>query len=109
MAKKVKYNRFYPDEDDPRYGQKFMITGIQLKDIDGQYTGWVDVRIRKKDTIAPMWHEVGKNWGEWVKNKKKLKELLINILDESGCEVNYREVSAIRGQYIKDLGKNVIL
>ena len=41
--------RILPTEENPRYGSKFIVVGIQLQDIDGYYTEMMDFKIMNKE------------------------------------------------------------
>ena len=41
--------RILPTEENPRYGSKFIVVGIQLQDIDGYYTEMMDFKIINKE------------------------------------------------------------
>ena len=100
--KKEENRRFYPTEEDPRYGQVFQIVEIQFQDIDRRFTGWIgrtgNIKFTKRELIA-----VGKDWIEWKKNKRKISDKFIELFDKLGItKAPLKEVVALKVHYLGD-------
>jgi len=98
MGRKVN-KRFYPTEEDPRYGCAFQVEDLQFITIDGDYTDWVGLCYLDERLIS-----VGKNWSEWKKNKKRISD---EFTTDANKMINpkvtpYRDVVAIKVHYLGD-------
>lgn len=117
----TKQKRILPTED-PRYGDRFKIIGIQLVDIDGNYTEMMNFEVMDKDDASvPMFFKVGGTWGEWRKQKEALSDKITTGLNNNrlnGWEaerkramapflagpkpINFRDVVALKVKYFGD-------
>ena len=120
--------RILPTEENPRYGSKFIVVGIQLQDIDGYYTEMMDFKImNKEDKEIPRLFSAGKSWGEWKRIKEKLSDEICTSLNKmrmnswheerkralapflaGPAPVNFKDVVALKVRYFGDR-KTVVL
>lgn len=96
--------RLYPTED-PKYNEKFIITGIQVETIDRQFSELLPIRLEKED--VDLVFEIGKDWREWRRNKQKISDLLCSNLNR-GLSVPWKDVVALEVRYFLTT-KKVIL
>lgn len=99
MGQKKQNKRFYPTEEDPRYGRVFQIVDIQFIDIDRNFTGWTGIRYSDDRLL-----EVGKNWGQWKINKSKISDDFTSGINSimRKDSIPFREVVAIKAHYLGD-------
>lgn len=102
MGRKKENKRFYPTEEDPRYGQAFQIVEVQFQDIDRDFTGWIgntpEVKFTEKELIS-----VGKDWSEWRKVKNRISDALCGTFN--GLKLTntpLKDVVAIKAHYLGD-------
>ena len=88
--------RMYPTEDDPKYGKPFYVTGVQLIDIDGNYTSLIKLRLNKEGDKLNRVFKL-KDWGEYRTFKRKISDEIVNIFKT--CEIAYKDVVAIEIKY----------
>lgn len=99
MERKKQNKRFYPTEEDPRYGKVFQVIDIQFEDIDRNYTGWTGIRYADDRLL-----EIGKDWSQWKKNKSKISDdftLGINSMMKKDA-TPYKDVVALKVHYLGD-------
>ena len=91
--------KYYPTEEEPRYGECFQIKAIQtVKNIDGYYSKWILCNFDKNELIP-----VGKNWGEWRKRKQKISDDMCKIFNwDKSIKVPIKDVVALKVHYLGD-------
>ena len=93
-----KQKRFWPSEENPRYGEAFQIVAVQMVTIEREFTEWIPIQW-KRGRIEP----VGKDWFEWRKNKTAISEELTKFFNSSGRTGDpYREMVAMKIHYFGD-------
>jgi hypothetical protein len=124
---KPKIKRIYPTEEDPKYGKRFIITGMQFQDIDGNYSELGKFRV-EVEPGKPQILEVGKNHSEFIRLKHKLSDTYVSLLNGIKHEgylrmkketmfpsflpdeqVNYKDLVALQVEYLDFPGQTFIL
>lgn len=74
----AKNKRIWPTNEEPEFNKKFIILGIQVVDIDGNYSDMFEFKLMKNgDPDVPRKFEVGSNFRQWMINKKKISDELV--------------------------------
>ena len=119
----MKNKRIYPTEEDPRYGQRFIIKGIQFIDIEGDYTPMIDfVEVSFKGSKV---FEVGSNWNAWKRNKAIISDAMYNGLNNNAQQSyerrrqessfvreprpNFRDAVSLKVEYLMEPDKTYII
>lgn len=107
------YKRIYPSEEDPKYGLRFMIKGVQFIDIDRNYTPMIDVE--EVSIKGNRIFEIGPSWMVWKRNKAKISDALVTSLNASKVQgfknsrPNFRDVVALKIIYLEIPGKEYVV
>ena len=98
MKKGTKQNkRFWPTEEDPRYGQSFQLVEIQLENIDHQFTGWIKAEYEDNRLIP-----IGNTWHEWKKKKQTISDEFCKGINRMISSTPYKDVVALKVHYFGD-------
>ena len=89
----------YPTNEDPMYGESFVINGAQFRDINGNYTEMIECSLTNGDYEKNI-YQVGNMWEDWKKMKKNLSDILTSIFNRAGIKTKFREVTVFKVSYI---------
>lgn len=119
--KKAKNKRIWPTNEEPEFNKRFTILGIQIVDINGNYSDMFEFNLRdNEDPDKPRKFEVGSNFRQWMTNKRKISDELVRSTNiglqrsrdrekklpfylQRPIAENWKEVVAFKIKYTDDL------
>lgn len=124
---KIKNKRIWPTNEEPEFNKRFIILGIQIVDIDGNYSDMFEFGLRdNNDPDKPKKFEVGSNFRQWMMNKRKISDELVRSMNagfqrsrdrekklpfflQRPVAENWKEVVAFKIKYVDDLTTECIV